>query len=176
MLVPVNLRPGEWREEVATNLVLEARVATAPQDRRTSQAVLSAVNGQTRRVKEGDAAALFALLAHWPRFPLWTRERLSSLLWLTGNRLVDTAVLSNLGNLEDPPDFGPEAGSVTAVWFSAPARMPCGLSLGVATVGGSLCLSFRYRLPLFSAAAAAAFADRYLIELDVLTREGACAT
>ena len=175
VLVPVNLRPSDWRDEVATNLVLEARVATSAEDRATPGSVLEAVGRQTRQLKEGDAAALFALLGHFPRLPLWTRERLSSLLWLTGNRLVDTAVLSNLGALEDPPDFGPGAGPATAVWFSAPARMPCGLSLGVATVADKLCLTFRYRHPLWSAAAAGAFVERYLVELDVLAREGACA-
>ena len=174
VLVPVNLRPSDWREEVATNLVLEARVATSADDRETPRSALEAVGRQTRQLKEGDAAAVFALLGHFPRLPLWTRERLSSMLWLTGNRLVDTAVLSNLGALDDPPDFGPGAGPVTAVWFSAPARMPCGLSLGVATVGDQLCLTFRYRHPLWSATAAAAFAERYLVELDVLVREGAC--
>ncbi len=79
--------------------------------------------------------------------------------------------LGPLGRIDEPPSFGPDAGETTELWFSAPARMPCGLSLGAATVGGQLHLAFRYRHPLFSPDAARRFADRYLTELVRLRGE-----
>lgn len=173
VLMPVNLRPPEWKTEVVTNFVSETRVSTTPADRRTPQALLDAVSSQTSRIKDGESAALMELLSRTARFPLWMKQPLSPFLWITGNRLVDTAVLSNLGALDDVelPGFGAEAGDVVGMWFSAPARMPCGLSLGAVSAAGALHLAFRYRYPLWGPAAAAAFADRFVIELGVLERE-----
>jgi NRPS condensation-like uncharacterized protein len=173
VLIPVNLRPPEWKNEVVTNFVSESRVSTTPADRRTPQSLLEAITRQTQRIKEGEGAALMELLAKTARFPLWLKQPLSPFIWMTGNRLVDTAVLSNLGSIDDDqlPHFGPEAGDVVGLWFSAPARMPCGLSLGAVTAAGALHLAFRYRYPLWGPAAAADFADRFVIELGVLERE-----
>ena len=43
----------------------------------------------------------------------------------------------------DPPTFGAQA-DAAPLWFSAPARMPLGLSIGVVTAGGHMHLAFRY--------------------------------
>jgi NRPS condensation-like uncharacterized protein len=173
VLIPVNLRPPEWKSEVVTNFVSESRVSTTPKDRRTSQSTLDAIAAQTRRIKDGEGGALMEILARTARVPLWLKQPLSPFIWMTGNRLVDTAVLSNLGAIDDDklPRFGAGAGDVVGVWFSAPARMPCGLSLGAVSAAGALHLAFRYRYPLWGPAAAAAFADRFMIELEVLQRE-----
>ena len=163
VLMPVNLRPEEWREEVVTNFVLMARVSTATADREDSAATLTAVTDQTEDVKRwGTGAALIEVLGRTERLPLWAKQSLSPLLWLTGNRLVDTALLTNLGQVAEPPTFGAGAGETTGMWFSAPARLPCGLSLGTLTAGGRLHLSFRWRRPLVDRAAAERFADVYL--------------
>ncbi|MCA1702997.1 MAG: hypothetical protein LC808_06880 [Actinobacteria bacterium] len=61
-----------------------------------------------------------------------------------------------------PPTFGPTAGQRTEVWFSAPARMPLGLSLGAVTAAGRLHLAFRYRHALLDHEAVTRLADRYL--------------
>ncbi|HSH59261.1 MAG TPA: hypothetical protein VK988_06385 [Acidimicrobiales bacterium] len=162
-MVPINMRPEERRQEVMANLLLPVRVVTNRSHRATPGRVQETVRAQTRRFKEMDSgAALIELLNRSPALPLGAKEALSPLLWLTGNRLVDTAMLSNLGRLERPPTFGPEAGDTTEVWFSAPARIPLGLSLGAVTVAGRLHLAFRYRHALLDHEAAARFADRYL--------------
>ena len=173
VLMPVNLRPPEWKTEVVTNFVSETRVSTTPKDRKSPQATIDAVAAQTRRIKEGESAALMDLLSKTARLPLWLKQPLSPFLWMSGNRLVDTAVLSNLGQIKDEqlPDFGAEAGDVVGLWFSAPARMPCGLSVGAVTAAGMLHLAFRYRYPLWGPAAAEAFADRFVTELGGLERE-----
>jgi NRPS condensation-like uncharacterized protein len=166
VLVPANLRPSGWRDDVAGNFSLPARVSTSRQSRRSPHAALDAVSAQTQRKKgAGMGTALIEIFGRSPLFPLWVKQVSVMLLPLTGNRLVDTAMLSNLGELE-PPSFGPDAGSTVEVWFSPPARMPLGLAIGALTAAGRLHLAFRYRHRLFDADAARRFADTYLAELD----------
>jgi NRPS condensation-like uncharacterized protein len=166
VLVPVNLRPKEWQKDVVTNFVLPARVLTTPDQRSSLDSVLAAVVEQTKSVKGGAGATLMEVIGRTSFLPLWLKQPLSPLLWATGNRIVDTALLSNLGQIDSPPDFGPDVGPAEAVFFSAPGRLPCGLTIGVATVDGRLHMSFRYRHPVLGAEAAAQFADRYTATLD----------
>lgn len=166
VLMPVNLRPKDWRTEVVTNMVLEPRIATDEHDRRDPRRALEAVAEQTDRVKGwGTGAALMEVLGRSGRLPLWAKQSLSPLLLAIGNRLVDTAVFSNLGKLAEPPDFGDAGGATTAAWFSAPARLPCGMSVGAATVGERLHLSFRARRPVLDGDGNLRFARRFLDEL-----------
>jgi NRPS condensation-like uncharacterized protein len=166
VLVPANLRPAEWRNDIAGNFSLPARVSTSSRQRRTPMNALEAVTAQTARKKRvGFGTAMIELLGRSRLFPLWAKQAMVMLLPVTGNRLVDTAMLSNLGMLDPVPTFGPGAGDVSEVWFSPPARMPLGLSVGAATVNGSLHLAFRYRHRLFGPASAPRFAERYLSEL-----------
>jgi NRPS condensation-like uncharacterized protein len=162
VLLPVNLRPKEWWEEMAGNFSLNVRVATKPAERESPDAVLKAVSDQSNRIKKGGTgAALIEVLGGLPSLPLWAKQSVAPLLSFSGGRLVDTALLSNIGELDDPPSFGPDAGDTTELWFSAPAHMPLGLSMGTATVGGRLHIAYRYRYPQFDQEAARRFAERY---------------
>ncbi|MGI9023092.1 MAG: hypothetical protein ACR2HV_07670 [Acidimicrobiales bacterium] len=170
VLVPANLRPTQWRQDVVGNFTLPARVSTSPRDRRTAETTLRALTSQTgRKKKTGMGTALVVGLGGARRLPLWAKQAIVALMPLTGNRLVDTAMLSNMGHVAEPPSFGPDAGRTVSVWFSPPGRMPLGLTLGAVTVGGRLHLSFRYRHRLFGPEAARQFADRYLAELAAFT-------
>ena len=172
VLVPANLRPPAWRSEVVGNFTLLTRLSTTPRQRVTRRGALAAITAQTRRKKRtGMGTALVELLGGSPLLPLWVKSALSPLIRLTGNRLVDTAICSNLGRLDENLSFGPEAGEATAVHFTAPGRMPCGVSVGAVTVGRRLHLAFRYRHAQFDADAAARFTDRYLAELGELVAE-----
>lgn len=167
VLVPANLRPSGWRDDVAGNFSLPARVSTSRRSRRSPHSALDVLSAQTRRKKgAGMGTALVEILGRSPLFPLWVKQATLMLLPLTGNRLVDTSMLSNLGKLDEPPSFGPDAGSTVEVWFSPPARMPLGLAIGAVTAAGRLHLAFRYRHRQFDADAARRFADGYLAELD----------
>jgi NRPS condensation-like uncharacterized protein len=167
VLVPANLRPERWRDDVAGNYSLPARVSTTRRSRRSPETALHTLSRQTQRKKQaGMGTALIEVLGRSPLFPLWVKQVTVMLLPMTGNRLVDTAMLSNLGQLRDPPAFGPEAGPTTEMWFSPPARMPLGLTMGAVTVAGRLHLVFRYRLRLFDAAAARRFVAGYRAELE----------
>ncbi|MGH8886331.1 MAG: condensation domain-containing protein [Egibacteraceae bacterium] len=107
VLVPVNLRPDAWRQDVATNFVLSARVVTSPRARATPRQVLDTVAAQGAQVRGDAGAALIEVLWYTPLLPVWAKQQLPTLLWLTGNRLVDTALLSNLVvRAEKPVAFG----------------------------------------------------------------------
>jgi NRPS condensation-like uncharacterized protein len=166
VMVPVNLRPAEWQGEVMGNLLLPIRVSTDTVDRSSPDAALETIVRQTRQLKQrATAPALVELLRRFHGLPLWAKEAASPVLRLGAGRLADTAMLSNLGRVDDPPTFGEEPGTA-ALWFSPPARMPLGLSLGVVTVEGGLQLALRYRHPLFGISAAARFAECYLSTLE----------
>jgi NRPS condensation-like uncharacterized protein len=172
VMLPVNLRPPGWRDEVVGNFSLMATISTTSRDRAGPARALRAVTDQTQRMKRrSTGAALIEVLALSPWVPLWAKQATAPLLWLTGNRLVDTVLLSNLGSMNEPPSFGPDAGETTEVWFSPPCRMPLGLAVGAVTAGGRLHLVFRYRHPLMSAGAARRFAERYVEALGLLQAE-----
>jgi NRPS condensation-like uncharacterized protein len=169
IMTPVNLRPRERWHEIVGNFSSFVTVSTRPEDRTTPAGAVAAVAARTRRFKRsGAAAALIEILATQPWHPLLVKRTLWPLLSYTGTRVLDTAVLSNLGVLGDLPAFGADGGRVTELWFSPPARMPLGLAVGAATLGGRLHLTFRYRHLLFGPEAAARFADRYVEALHSL--------
>ncbi len=168
VLVPVNLRPKEWWEEMAGNFSLNVRVATNPGDRQSPEAALKVMSDQSNRIKKGGTgAALIEVLGGLPSLPLWAKQSAAPVLAFSGSRLVDTALLSNVGELDEPPSFGPDAGETTEMWFSAPARMPLGLSMGTATLAGRMHIAYRYRHPQFDGEAARRFAERYEAALDL---------
>lgn len=162
VLMPVDLRPERWRHDVVANLSVLARTLTRPGDRSLHK-VLGAVATQTSTMdRERTLAALVEFIGQDAWLPAPVRRALPALLPITGNRLVDTAALAYLGRLDPPPSFGKEAGETLDVWFSPPARMPLGVSVGAITAGQRLHLAFRYRHPLLGANAACRFADHYL--------------
>jgi NRPS condensation-like uncharacterized protein len=116
---------------------------------------IEATAERTHRIKQDGVAGLIVDLLQFPTaLPTGLKRRLQDLIPLTGNRTVDTAVLSNLGRLDALP-------GVRSVWFSPPGRMPLGASIGTATLGDELFVTLRYRHALFDAPAAAGFAARY---------------
>ncbi|MGI8808109.1 MAG: hypothetical protein ACR2KK_09770 [Acidimicrobiales bacterium] len=163
VLVPVDLRPPEWRDEVVGNFCVTARVSTSRRHRSGARAALKAITAQkTRNKRFRTGVALLAALERNGLLPLWAKQSLVVLQPLTRNREVDTAILFNVGWLPDAPSFGPEAGETTDVWFSAPARAPHSLCIGAVTVAGRLHLTIRYPHRLFGADAARRFAESYV--------------
>ena len=132
------------------------------------ESLLEAIAEKSTRIKEGGTgAALIEALGGLPAVPVWAKHTVAPLVWFSGDRLVDTALLSNLGKIDEPPAFGPDAGDTTEMWFTAPCRMPLGLSIGTVTTAGRMHIAYRYRHPQFDAEAAARFADRYAAALDL---------
>jgi NRPS condensation-like uncharacterized protein len=162
VLVPPNLRPPQWRQDTVGNFSVTARVSTTRRERASPAATLKAIAAQTaRNQRTRTGVALIAALERADLLALWAKQSIVVLQPLTANRLLDTAMLSNLGRLDEAPSFGPDAGETLELWFSTPARSPLSLCLGAVTVGGRLRLTFRYPRRVFSPDAARRFADCY---------------
>ncbi len=154
---------GQWANlSRLTAVTAQVRPWTPP------AALLGEVTRQTREAKEhpGPQVDLASRVLAGAPVPVTAKNIvLRAALRVAGALLCDTSLVSNLGSV-DAPAFG--ALTATQVWFSTSAHMPRGLSLGAVTVGGRLCLTFRYRRALFAAADAAEFAGRYAKTLDQL--------
>jgi arabinofuranan 3-O-arabinosyltransferase len=95
------------------------------------------------------------------------RLAVQAALRTAGPLVCDSALLTNLGNVPDPPDFGIEGHMTMA--FSAQAQMPRGLSVAAITVGGQLQLALRHSRALFDEAAAERFGTTLLDALGEIT-------
>jgi len=172
VLVPANLRPQGWADEMVGNFTAPARVSTGATGGASRNTVLAAVTAQTtRRKRTGTGTARTAARGASPLLPLWAKQAVAPLLSVILNRMADTAVYTDLGTLREPLSFGPDSGQATAVHFSLPTHMPCGVSLGAVTAGGRLHLAFRHRHPQFDADSAGRFAGRFLSELAALVAD-----
>lgn len=161
LTMPVNLRPQAWREEVVANYASYVTVSLSAGDHADLDRALAATGERTRRIKGERLAGLVVDLLVGPSaLQIGAKQRLQDVIPLSGDVVVDTASLSNLGALDGWPALDGR-GSVEAVWFSPPGRMPLGAALGVATVGGRLDVTLRHPRAQFDAAAAAAFVRTY---------------
>ncbi|MFI7410207.1 condensation protein [Streptomyces sp. NPDC049627] len=108
--------------------------------------LLSSTALRTRALKSlprpqlGHGASL--LTAPWA--PVAVRAALTRGLRRAAAPWTSTTLLSNIGRIPYPLDFGEEAGRAHAVWFSAPARMPRGLTVTTASTAGRLHLALRW--------------------------------
>src|SRR6185295_14012463 len=169
VMTPVNLRPRNRWHEIVGNFSSFVTVSTRRKDRATPTGTVAAVARRTQRLKRSHAAStLVDILGTQPWQPLLVKQALWPLLPYVGSRVIDTAVLSNLGAVAEFPALGSNGGPVAELWFSPPVRMPLGLAVGAATLRGRLHLTFRYRHALFAADAAARFADGYVNALRSL--------
>ncbi|GCB49698.1 condensation protein [Streptomyces sp. NL15-2K] len=85
-----------------------------------------------------------ATLVTAPVTPVAWRAALTRGLRRAAAPWTSTTLLSNIGRIPYPLDFGAEAGRAHAVWFSAPARMPRGLTVTTASTAGRLHLALRW--------------------------------
>ena len=152
--MPVNLRPDAWRTEIVGNFASYATVSLSASDSRELARALAAVAAETRAIKrDGLAGSIVDMLASSGDLTIAVKRRLPDLIAMTGNVVVDTASLSNLGVLGGLP--------VQAAWFSPPGRMPLGTAFGAVTLDGRLHLTLRYRHAQLDAAAAKTLVSRY---------------
>jgi NRPS condensation-like uncharacterized protein len=155
LMMPVNLRPKEWRFDVIANFASYVTVHLGEDEQDDLETAVAATAERTRQIKDDGIPGLIVdLLAFPTALPTGVKQRLQELIPLTGNLVVDTAVLSNLGKLDGLPE-------VTRIGFSPPGRMPLGASFGVATLDGQMWVTLRYRHALFDAGAAADFLELY---------------
>ncbi|MER5964596.1 condensation protein [Streptomyces sp. NPDC002057] len=87
----------------------------------------------------GRGAAMLAA----PVLPVAARRALTRGARRLAAPWTSTTLLSNLGRIPYPLDFG-DAGRASAVWVSAPAALPRGLTFTTASTGGRLHLVLRW--------------------------------
>ncbi|RII17287.1 hypothetical protein DSC45_14085 [Streptomyces sp. YIM 130001] len=92
-----------------------------------------------QRPQLGHGAALLTS----PVVPVAARAALTRALRAAAGPWTSTTLLSNIGRIPYAMDFG-DAGRASAVWFSAPARVPRGLTVTTASTAGRLHLALRW--------------------------------
>ncbi|MEV0121441.1 condensation protein [Streptomyces sp. NPDC050703] len=97
------------------------------------------------RPQLGHGAALLTA----PVLPVTFRAALTRGLRRAAAPWTSTTLLSNIGRVPYALDFG-DAGRAHAVWFSAPARLPRGLTVTTASTAGRLHLALRWSKTLLS--------------------------
>ncbi|MET8215099.1 condensation protein [Streptomyces hirsutus] len=145
--MPVDDRPRDATMPIGNGTRL-VEVPFSPQELDTSDlpALLHRTALRTRALKAlprpqlGYGATL--LTAPWG--PVTVRGALTRALRRAAAPWTSTTLLSNIGRIPYPLDFGEEAGCAHAVWFSAPARMPRGLTFTTASTAGRLHLAVRW--------------------------------
>ena len=158
-----NLRPITWQQEGVGNMSLWVNVTTTETERRHYERTLASITEQTRKIKTRETAGLLVdLLDMTQLLPTKLRKALTQLMPLTGNFVVDSSVLNNLGRVPDLPDPAGKTGRITAIRFSPPSNMPMGVAVGAVTLRGELTVTFRYRLAQFDRHAADAFRDQFV--------------
>ena len=165
VLVPADLRPDDWGENVVGNFSVTARVSTSRLERRSAKAALKSVaaqNARNERLRTG--VALIDGLRRNGLLAMWAKQSLIVLQPLTGNQHVDAAMLCGLGRVE-LPSFGADAGEIQEIWFSMPTRSPKCMCVGAAAVGDRLHLTLRYPQRLLDADAAHRFGDLLIAQI-----------
>ncbi|MFF1376851.1 condensation protein [Streptomyces sp. NPDC058308] len=97
------------------------------------------------RPQLGHGAALLTA----PVLPVAVRAAVTRGLRRAAAPWTSTTLLSNIGRVPYALDFG-DAGRAHAVWFSAPARLPRGLTVTTASTAGRLHLALRWSKTLLS--------------------------
>ncbi|MFC8344910.1 condensation protein [Streptomyces sp. NPDC057280] len=151
--MPVDDRPRDLTMPIGNGTRL-VEVPFAPEELKTSdiQGLLTRTATRTRTLKSlprpqlGHGAALLTA----PVTPVAWRAALTRGLRRAAAPWTSTTLLSNIGRIPYPLDFGEEAGRAHAVWFSAPARMPRGLTVTTASTAGRLHLALRWSRSLLS--------------------------
>ncbi|WP_328666438.1 condensation protein [Streptomyces sp. NBC_00322] len=116
------------------------------------------------RPQLGHAAALLTA----PAVPVGMRAALTRGLRRAAAPWTSTTLLSNIGRVPYPLDFA-EAGRAEAVWFSAPASMPRGLTVTTASTAGRLHLALRWSRALLDDAAGRRLCDFFTEYLAAMT-------
>ncbi|MFF7789047.1 condensation protein [Streptomyces sp. NPDC007991] len=151
--MPVDDRPRDTTMPIGNGTrLVEVPFAPAELDHPDMSALLRRTAERTRALKSlprpqlGHGAAL--LTAPWA--PVAARAALTRALRRAAAPWTSTTLLSNIGRIPYPLDFGEETGRAHAVWFSAPARMPRGLTVTTASTAGRLHLALRWSRALLS--------------------------
>lgn len=157
MTMPVDGRPRTAEMPIGNGTRL-AEVTFGPEERETYDALtagalnwpdvarlLHATAARTRALKAANRPplGLAGELLTAPVLPIGLRAATVRALRTAAAPWAPTTLLSNIGRIPYLLDFG-DAGRAQAVWFSAPAHSPRGLSVTTASTGGRLQVALRW--------------------------------
>ncbi len=125
----------------------------------------TAARTRTLKSTSGPQLGTVGALLTAPVLPVGVRAAVTRGLRRAAAPWTSTTLLSNLGRLPYPLDFG-DAGRADAVWLSAPARMPRGLTVTTASTGGRLHVGLRWSRALLDDAAGAELAEIFTRALE----------
>jgi NRPS condensation-like uncharacterized protein len=165
--MPINVRPADRAWDVVSNLTSMVSVSTGPDDRVDLTTATAAVAEQTSEIRRNNRAfGLHDVLHVTKKAPLIVKRAVPKLIHLTGDRFVDTAMLSNLGRIPEAPNLPNRNDSEPPeLWFSPPCDPACSVAIGVATIEQRLTLVTRYRYDQFDADAAEEFTDLLIAQV-----------
>ncbi|MCF3146203.1 hypothetical protein IQ293_23525 [Streptomyces platensis] len=154
-LVSVGFDPEERRDA--------GPLTADPPDPDAVARLLRRTAARTRALKAavpGSQLGLYATMLTAPVLPVGLRGAVTRTLRRAAAPWTSTTLLSNIGRIAYPLDFG-DAGRPTAVWFSAPARMPRGLTVTTVSVAGRIQLALRWSPALLDDAAGARLGELF---------------
>ncbi|MEU0784273.1 condensation protein [Streptomyces sp. NPDC006173] len=145
--MPVDDRPRGADMPIGNGTrLVEVTFAPAEVDASRMGELLRRTATRTRALKSVDRPQLGhgAALLTAPVVPVAWRAAATRGLRRAAGPWTSTCLLSNIGRIPYALDFGEEAGRARAVWFSAPARTPRGLTVTTASTAGRLHVSLRW--------------------------------
>ncbi|MFF4346512.1 condensation protein [Streptomyces sp. NPDC001530] len=151
--MPVDDRPRDADMPIGNGTrLVEVTFAPEELDAHRMGELLRRTANRTRALKSLDRPQLGhgAALLTAPVVPVPWRAAVTRGLRRAAGPWTSTTLLSNIGRIPYPLDFGEAAGRAHAVWFSAPARMPRGLTVTTASTAGRLHLALRWSRTLLS--------------------------
>ncbi|MEV0599604.1 condensation protein [Streptomyces sp. NPDC050315] len=166
-LVPVRFGPADLRDAAQT-------AASGTPDPAAVTRLLRRTAARTHALKAapGRPLGLAGAVLTTPVLPVGVRAAVTRRARAAAAPWTSTALLSNIGRVPYPFDFG-EAGRATGVWFSAPARMPRGLSLATVSTDGRIQLTLRWSRALLDDAAGATLCALFEESLAATSWSGA---
>ncbi|MFJ8080972.1 condensation protein [Streptomyces sp. NPDC096205] len=144
--MPVDDRPRDASMPIGNGTRL-VEVTLAPQELHLPMPDLlrrTATRTRALKVQPRPQLGHGAALLTKPVTPVAWRAALTRGLRRAAAPWMSTTLLSNIGRIPYPLDFGEDGGRAHAVWFSAPARMPRGLTVTTASTAGRLHLALRW--------------------------------
>ncbi len=158
--MPINLRPESGRYLGIGNFTAAVPIGSNLSDRVNSVQLLNAISAQTSTFKATPASPIFQMINE-----ILSRPPLVNLILAAynplGNKYVHSAILSNLGRIQEVLVLGASS-KVNHIYFSTAGRMPRGVAIGAIGYDSSIDLTLRYRNAQFEKGDALHFLDLFV--------------
>ncbi|MFB6178643.1 MAG: condensation domain-containing protein [Halorientalis sp.] len=162
-MMPINIRPKDHFYSAAGMYTMFESIHTHTKHRKDPIEAAYEISDQTAKVKERErASAPYKLMRMFPdAIPLGIKRELPEILNGPGQRLWDTAMLTNMGKIPMMPSLSGEGGKERP-WFTPPIWDGTPVGIGVATYGDQVTFTMRHQRDVLGQDAAERFSDAFL--------------